>query len=136
MRIPQDVMKQIEVHGEEGYPHEVCGFLIGKAARAEVTSVARARNTITDRAHDRYEIDPRDHIRIQRECDAAGLDIVGYYHTHPDHPARPSQFDADRSWAGYVYLIVAVHGGKVVDANAFTPEKDGGPFGPEALEVG
>jgi len=84
---------------------------------------------------DRYEIDPRDHIRIQREADAAGLDIVGYYHSHPDHPAQASRFDTERAWAGYVYLIVAVHQGQPVDANAFVAEKDGGPFHSEPLEV-
>ena len=95
----------------------------------------RARNIVVDRARDRYEIDPRDQIRIQREADAAGLDIVGYYHSHPDHPAQASRFDTERAWAGYVYLIVAVHEGKPVDANAFVAEKDGGPFQPEPLEL-
>src|SRR5216684_4332745 len=100
-----------------------------------VTDVRRARNIIVERARDRYEIDPRDHIRIQREADAAGLDIVGYYHSHPDHPAQASRFDTERAWAGYVYVIVAVHEGKPVDANAFVAEKDGGPFHPEPLEI-
>src|SRR5437773_12439588 len=109
--------------------------MIGPRGDRTVSEVKRARNIIVERARDRYEIDPRDHIRIQREADSAGLDIVGYYHTHPDHPAQASRFDTERAWAGYVYVIVSVEKGKPVDANAFVAEADGGPFHPEHLEV-
>src|SRR5437879_11339097 len=112
-------MDAIRSHGAEGYPHEICGIMIDPRGDSEVTAVKRARNIVVDRARDRYEIDPRDHIRIQREADAAGLDIVGYYHSHPDHPAQASRFDPERALAGYVYLIVAVHEGTAADANAF-----------------
>lgn len=135
MKIQREAMKLIQAHGAEGYPYEICGIMIGRHGDRTVTDVRRARNIITDRAHDRYEIDPRDHMRIQREADAAGLDIVGYYHSHPDHPAQASRFDTERAWAGYVYLIVAVHSGKAVDANAFVADKDGGPFHAEPLDV-
>src|SRR5690348_16919780 len=135
MRIDQTALEAIRAHGAEGYPHEICGIMIGPRGDGSVTDVKRARNIIVERARDRYEIDPRDHIRIQREADAAGLDIVGYYHSHPDHPAQASRFDTERAWAGYVYVIVAVDGGKPVDANAFVADSDGGPFHPEPLEV-
>jgi proteasome lid subunit RPN8/RPN11 len=109
--------------------------MVGPRGGGRATEVKRARNIIVDRARDRYEIDPRDHIRIQRETDAAGLDIVGYYHSHPDHPAQASRFDTERAWAGYVYVIVSVDNGKPVDANAFVAEADAGPFRLEPLEV-
>jgi len=128
-------MEAIQSHGAEGYPHEICGIMVGPRGNRTVTEVKRARNIVVDRARDRYEIDPRDHIRIQREADAAGLDIVGYYHSHPDHPAQASRFDTERAWAGYVYLIVAVHQGQPVDTNAFVADYDGGPFQPEPLEL-
>lgn len=128
-------MEAIEGHGAEGYPDEICGVMLGPQAERVVTEVRRARNIIVERSRDRYEIDPRDHIRIQREADATGLDIVGYYHSHPDHPAQASRFDTERAWAGYVYVIVSIQGGKPVDANAFVAEQDGGPFRPEPLEV-
>jgi proteasome lid subunit RPN8/RPN11 len=128
-------MQAIRAHGSEGYPHEICGIMVGPRGERTVTEAKRARNIVVDRARDRYEIDPRDHIRIQRETDAAGLDIVGYYHSHPDHPAQASRFDTERAWAGYVYLIVAVDDGKPVDANAFIADIDGGPFRPEPLEL-
>ena len=60
---------------------------------------------------------------------------MGYYHSHPDHPAQASRFDTDRAWSGYVYLIVSVANGEAVEANAFVAEKDGGPFHPEELEL-
>ena len=135
MKISRNALEDIRTHGAEGYPHEICGIMIGPRGDGTVTTVKRARNIIVERARDRYEIDPRDQIRIQREADAAGLDIVGYYHSHPDHPAQASRFDTERAWAGYVYLIVAVHQGKAVDANAFVADKDGGPFHPEPIAI-
>jgi len=135
VKIHQSAMDAIDEHGTEGYPDEICGIMLGAQADHVVTEVRRARNIIVERSRDRYEIDPHDHIRIQREADAAGLDIVGYYHSHPDHPAQASRFDTERAWAGYVYVIVSIQTGKPVDANAFVAEQDGGPFRPEPLEV-
>ncbi len=135
MKIAKAAFDALRAHGAEGYPNEICGILLGPRGERRATEARRARNTVVDRARDRYEIDPRDHIRIQREADDAGQDIVGYYHTHPDHPAQASRFDTERAWAGYVYLIVAVENGSPADANAFVAEKDGGPFRPEPLEV-
>ena len=125
----------INAHAEDGYPHEVCGFLVGPRGGGRVNEAVRATNLVVERARDRYEIDPRDMIRIQRRVDDEGLDLVGYYHSHPDHPARASVFDAERSWAGPVYVIVSCEKGRVVDANAFIATQDGGPFRDEALEV-
>lgn len=135
MKIARAALEAIRAHGAEGYPHEICGVLLGPRGGRTATEAKRARNIVTDRARDRYEIDPKDHIRIQREADASGQDIVGYYHSHPDHPAQASRFDAERSWSGYVYVIVSVAKGKPEDANAFVAESDGGPFRPEPLEV-
>jgi proteasome lid subunit RPN8/RPN11 len=135
MKIAAGALEDIRTHGAEGYPNEICGIMVGPRGEGRVTEVRRARNIIVDRSRDRYEIDPRDHIRIQREADADGFDIVGYYHSHPDHPAQASRFDTERAWAGYVYLIVSIENGKPVDANGFVADKDGGPFRPEHLEV-
>ena len=135
MKIRRFALEAIQAHGAEGYPNEICGVMLGPQGDHTVTEVRRARNIIVERSRDRYEIDPLDHIRIQREADDAGLDIVGYYHSHPDHPARASVFDTERAWSGYVYLIVSIEKGKPVDANAFVAEQDGGPFHPEPLEV-
>ena len=135
MRIAADALDAVKAHAEEGYPHEICGFLIGPRGSGRVARAVRARNTVVERARDRYEIDARDTIRVQREADDAGEDIVGYYHSHPDHPARASVFDEERAWAGPVYLIVSCVEGKVVDANAFVARADGGPFRDEPIET-
>jgi proteasome lid subunit RPN8/RPN11 len=135
VKIQRAAFEAIQAHGAEGYPNEICGIMLGPQGDHTVTEVRRARNIIVERSRDRYEIDPLDHIRIQREADDAGLDIVGYYHSHPDHPARASVFDTERAWSGYVYVIVSIEQGKPVDANAFVAEQDGGPFHPEPLEV-
>ena len=135
MKIATAALEAIRAHGAEGYPHEICGVLVGPRGSHTATEAKRARNIIVERARDRYEIDPRDHIRIQREADTDGQDIVGYYHSHPDHPAQASRFDAERSWAGYVYLIVSVREGQPEDANAFVAEQDGGPFRAEPVDV-
>ena len=135
MKIARAAFEAIRAHGAEGYPHEICGILVGPRGGRTATEAKRARNIVVERARDRYEIDPHDHIRIQREADDDGQDILGYYHSHPDHPAQASRFDTERAWAGYVYVIVSVHDGKPVDANAFIADQDGGPFRPEPLEL-
>jgi proteasome lid subunit RPN8/RPN11 len=133
MKIQRPAFDAIQAHGSEGYPDEICGLMLGNDH--VVTDVRRARNIIVERSRDRYEIDPLDQIRIQREADAIGLDVIGYYHSHPDHPAQASRFDTERAWAGYVYVIVSIEKGKPVDANAFVADTDGGPFHSESLEI-
>lgn len=135
MRITSQALQGVHAHAAEGYPNEICGMLIGERGSTLVSGTRRVRNTIVERARDRYEMDPRDQIRIQRECDESGLEIVGYYHSHPDHPARASITDAQRSWAGPVYLIVSCVEGRVQDGNAFVADRDGGPMRDEPLEV-
>jgi proteasome lid subunit RPN8/RPN11 len=112
----------IRGHGEETYPHECCGVLLGRMDGDErvVTSTARAGNTRTDSAHNRYNIDPKDLIRIQREGRERGEDIIGFYHSHPDHPALWSSTDlAEAHWFGCSYVITSVEKGKAVLTNSF-----------------
>jgi proteasome lid subunit RPN8/RPN11 len=135
MKITRAAMEAVRTHGAEGYPHEICGVLVGPRGGRTATEAKRAHNLIVERARDRYEIDPVDHLRIQRQADADGHDIIGYYHSHPDHPAQASRFDTERAWSGYVYVIVSVANGTSVDANAFVADADGGPFHPEPLEI-
>jgi proteasome lid subunit RPN8/RPN11 len=110
-------------HGEETYPYECCGILLGHVdddGTRVVTSAARAGNTRTDSPHNRYNIDPRDQVRIQREGRERGEDIIGYYHSHPDHPARWSLTDlADAHWPGISYVITSVEKGKAAITNSF-----------------
>ncbi len=135
MRITRQALQGVHEHAGEGYPEEVCGMLIAALGADLVTEARRARNIVVDRARDRYMVDPRDQLRVQRECDDTGKEIVGYYHSHPDHPAQASVTDAEASWAGWVYLIVSCARGTVVDGNAFIAEQDHGPMRQVPLEV-
>jgi len=115
--------ESLRQHGEETYPHECCGVLLGQIdddGVRTVTSVARAGNTRTDSAHNRYNIDPKDLIRIQREGRRRGEDIIGFYHSHPDHPAQWSPTDfAEAHWLGCSYVITSVAKGKATVTNSF-----------------
>ncbi|PYX84893.1 MAG: hypothetical protein DMG68_19335 [Acidobacteria bacterium] len=112
----------IRQHGEETYPHECCGVLLGTMDGNErvVTSTARCGNTRTDSPQNRYNIDPRELVRIQREGRERGEDIVGFYHSHPDHPAQWSVTDlAEAHWIGCSYVITSVTKGKADVTNSF-----------------
>src|SRR6266487_4059668 len=123
LTIPRDVHDSLRQHGEETYPHECCGILLGRMdddGTRIVTSTARCGNTRTDSAHNRYNIDPKELVRIQREGRERGEDIIGFYHSHPDHPARWSSTDlAEAHWTGCCYLITSVDQGKAAITNAF-----------------
>jgi proteasome lid subunit RPN8/RPN11 len=110
-------------HGEETYPYECCGVLLGRFeddGTKTVTRVVRCGNTREDSPHNRYNIDPKELIRIQREGRERGEDIVGFYHSHPDHPAQWSQTDlADAHWLGCSYVITGVEKGKAAATNSF-----------------
>src|SRR6202045_616728 len=122
LRIPSKDYAAIRRHGEETYPHECCGVLLGRVdddARV-VTSTARCGNTRTDSPQNRYNIDPRELVRIQREGRERGEDIIGFYHSHPDHPARWSATDlAEAHWFGCSYGITSVEKGKAALTNSF-----------------
>jgi len=122
LKIGKTEFDEIRGHGEEIYPHECCGVLLGQMREDErvVTSIARCGNTRTDSPQNRYHIDPRELVRIQRQGRERGEDIVGFYHSHPDHPARWSPTDlAEAHWLGCSYVITSVEKGKAVVTNSF-----------------
>ncbi len=109
-------------HGEQTYPHECCGVLLGTVDGdvRTVVEIAKAGNTRLDSLHNRYNIDPKELVRIQREARERDLDIVGFYHSHPDHPARWSPTDfAEAHWIGCSYVITAVEKGTAQQTNSF-----------------
>ena len=131
LHIPMAVFHDLRAHGEETYPHECCGALLGHPTPDgwRVKCAVRAGNTRTDSAHNRYQIAPAELVKIQRDAMRQGLDIAGFYHSHPDHPAQWSPTDfAEAHWLGCVYVITQVANGKAVDTNAFllagTTEED------------
>jgi proteasome lid subunit RPN8/RPN11 len=131
----------LRAHGEQTYPHECCGVLLGKAVPDgnQVHTIVRAGNTRTDRAHDRYNIAPEELIRVQRQARGLGLDIVGFYHSHPDHPAQWSQTDfAEAHWIGCSYIITEIAGGKAAITNSFLltgTGEDDKQFNDEPVEI-
>jgi proteasome lid subunit RPN8/RPN11 len=142
LKLSQSAYSSLRLHGEETYPHECCGVLLGQAdenGARTVTSVARAGNTRTDSAHNRYNIDPKDLIRIQREGRERGEDIIGFYHSHPDHPAQWSPTDlAEAHWFGCSYVITSVEKGKAVLTSSFEltgSNEDDKKFVDEKIEV-
>ena len=129
LRIEYPDYEALRAHGEETYPNECCGVLLGKniagegdsaAAVNHVQQIVRAGNTRTDSAHNRYNIDPKELVRIQREGRERGEDIIGFYHSHPDHPAQWSKTDlAEAHWFGCSYVITSVEKGKAALTNSF-----------------
>ena len=113
LQMSQEILELLRVHGEATYPHECCGILLGSTSEGAlvVRHALPVGNTRLDSAHNRYNIEPADLIRAQREGRARGLDIVGFYHSHPDHPAFPSPTDlAEAHWYGCAYVITSVDG--------------------------
>jgi proteasome lid subunit RPN8/RPN11 len=129
----------IDRHGEETYPEECCGFLIGKigGAGGETTVVERVlpvANERQDSRHNRFVINPETVLAAHKEARAAGADVVGYYHSHPDHPSRPSDFDREHAWPGLSYLIVSVQQGRAADARSWRLADDRDRFDEEIID--
>lgn len=142
LKINQISYNQIRHHGEQTYPYECCGVLLGRFeddATKTVTSAIPAGNTREDSPHNRYNIDPKELIRIQREGRLRGEDIVGFYHSHPDHPAQWSPTDlAEAHWIGCSYVITSVGKGKAAETNSFElmgTDETTKKLNPEPLEV-
>ncbi|MGD1053223.1 MAG: M67 family metallopeptidase [Candidatus Dormibacteria bacterium] len=122
---------------EAAYPHEGCGVLVGnyQGEAVVVEEATSARNLWSDRLADRYDMDPADIQAADRAARARGMDVVGFWHSHPDHPARPSQFDSDRSWPDCAYLIVNTVDGGSGDLNAFGREDEAAGLQSIALQL-
>jgi proteasome lid subunit RPN8/RPN11 len=130
-------------HAAATYPEECCGFLLGSLlggddgsgdGGARVVSVLAVDNQRQDSRHNRYVIHPETVLAAQKQARAAGLDIVGYYHSHPDHPAVPSEFDREHAWPGMSYLIVSVRKGKIAETRSWRLADDRGRFDEETVE--
>jgi proteasome lid subunit RPN8/RPN11 len=122
LKFRQSDFDAIRRHGEETYPHECCGILVGVISDdvRKVQATIRCGNTRTDSPQNRYNIDPRELVRAQREAHERNLDIVGFYHSHPDHPAQWSQTDFQEAhWIGCSYVITAVQMGAATVTNSF-----------------
>src|SRR5579872_8736 len=122
LKLSQADYESLRKHGEETYPHERCGVILGHIHDDvhEVHGLVRAGNNRDDSPHNRHNVSEVELIRIQRRGREKGLDIIGFYHSHPDHPAQPSSTDlAEAHWIGCSYVITSVNRGQADSTNAF-----------------
>lgn len=126
MHLSRHLAARLEEWAREAYPAESCGLLIGRRSddTIHVDDAARARNLNAERAHDRFELDPEDFLRADRAARAKGADIVGIWHSHPDHPARPSETDREVAWRGWSYLILSVNRERVEELRSWHLEQE------------
>lgn len=143
LKLTRACFDDLRRHGEETYPHECCGALLGRFeddGSKAVSRIVRCGNTREDSPQNRYHIDPKELIRIQREGRERGEDIVGFYHSHPDHPAEWSPTDlAEAHWFGCSYVITSVEEGKAGITNSFElvgSDESDKKFADEKTEVG
>ncbi len=132
-------MEKLRAHLEAGYPHEACGALVGRpgvgGAPHQAVEFRPMRNTVTDRPRDRYSLDPLEQLHVQKDAEALGLEIIGFAHSHPDHPARPSWFDTEKGWPFYSYVVASVQQGRLVEARAWRLDQQTRTFVEESLEL-
>ena len=130
----------ISAHGEQDYPHECCGLLIGHFSEsgvkvvAETYPISNAREIEAKR--NRFLIRPEELMRGERHAADKGLDVVGFYHSHPDHPAVPSQYDLEQAWPVYSYIVVAVSAGRAGDLRSWELQPDRTAFNEEEIQKG
>jgi len=138
--LTEEHIKQIEKHGEQTYPFECGGMLIGDFAADGAKTILELlpmENAMDEsEKHNRVLITPKDVLRAERYARGKTLDVVGYYHSHPDHPARPSQFDLDHALPVWSYIIVSVESGEAVDVRAWEMENDRSKFNEEEIIKG
>ena len=135
LRIDNALITDIRRQGERAYPAECCGVLAGMAGDVkEVVGLVPAANRRTDDPH-RYLIGPDDLRRIEADLRPRGQDVLGCYHSHPDHPAHPSAFDVEQAWPWYSYLIVRVDGGRAGEVASWVLADDRSTMHSEPMDV-
>lgn len=135
LAISDKQLAHVEEHARAVYPEECCGMLVGARSDGTVAlSVDSTPNLHRARARDRYEVDPSEILRVGRAAERQGQEIVGFYHSHPDHPPCPSAGDTERAWPGYVYLIVGVGAGGRTETKAWTYDEGVREFREQPIE--
>jgi len=140
LTFPRALWDALKRHVETGYPREACGLLLGElrdGGEQRVCAVLPATNAwpaTADQRH-RYLIAPDDYLRADRLAAAQGWEVIGAYHSHPDHPAHPSAFDCEQAWPGIAYLIVSVQAGEAAEARAWRLREARDGFDEEAVSL-
>lgn len=126
------VVDRIREHGRETYPNECCGALIGRAGT--VTEILALPNTTEEGPRRRFLVRPGDYRAAEEQAAEAGQQLLGFYHSHPDHPARPSQYDLDHAWPFFSYVIVSVRDGTPDDLRSWRLRDDRSQFDEETID--
>ncbi len=126
LEIQKSLLEEIYQHAIDTYPDECCGIMAGviQAENRIVKKVFQAENLNKERSHDRYEMNEKDFLRADRQAAKLGMDIVGIYHSHPDHPSKASETDRQKAHEGYSYLIVAIHDRKFYSKNSWVLDQN------------
>jgi len=140
--ISSHLAEKIRAHGVETYPHECCGALLGRDSEGssqdavrEVLGLLTLVNRRDDSPRNRFSVTAEDVLDADKSAQAQGLEVIGWYHSHPDHPARPSQYDRDHAWPWYSYVIVSVQNGAPQDMTSWRLNDDREGFSPEGIEI-
>jgi proteasome lid subunit RPN8/RPN11 len=136
INLPEDILAQIHSHGEKSYPEEGAGLMLGKdeGKFRTVADLLFLDNAREDAArHNRYLITAADMLAGEKEAERLGLSIVGIFHSHPDHPNQPSEFDREYAIPWYSYLITSVQGGQAVDSKCWRLRDNRAGFDPEEI---
>ena len=144
LTISPDLIAQMHAHLEAGYPHEACGILIGEVANATGATNKVVKDLVlvpnvwsveseNEGLRNRYLISPEDVARADREASKRGLDIVGFFHSHPDHPSRPSETDREFAWPVVSFVIVSVRQGRMASTQSWVLRDDRSGFDEEAI---
>lgn len=126
-----EVVTAIRAHGRDAYPHECCGALIGRAGRA--TEAFALPNTTEEGPRRRFLVRPDDYRIAEARASVSGGELLGFYHSHPDHPAEPSQYDLDHAWPFFSYVIVSVRSGEPAEMRSWRLREDRSQFDEESL---
>jgi proteasome lid subunit RPN8/RPN11 len=141
--ISPQLAEKIRQHGIQTYPHECCGALLGRDASSageplkprEVLGLFPLLNRREDSPRNRFAVAPLDVIAAEREAQSRGLDVIGWYHSHPDHPAKPSEFDREHAWPWYSYIIVSVYAGVPQEMTSWRLQEDRKAYTQETVEI-
>jgi proteasome lid subunit RPN8/RPN11 len=133
LRLNAQVHAAIRAHGSETYPNECCGALIGRDGT--VTETLALPNTTDEGPRRRFMVRPQDYREAEQRAAQAGGELLGFYHSHPDHPAKPSQYDLDHAWPFFSYVIVSVRDGVSEDMTSWRLREDRSGFDQEELNA-
>jgi len=150
LKMSAEITQKIRQHGAETYPHECCGALLGRDAALdegtataggvqlptrEILAVFPLVNRRDDSPRNRFSVTPEDVRAAEKAGQEKGLELIGWYHSHPDHPARPSQYDREHAWPWYSYVIVSVANGKAMEMTSWRLSDDRAEYACEEIVI-